>query len=156
AAHLKDGSLDPDLATLSFGCTFMDFESHSLRSGERNEPGLWMLHDGITEGRAGTRAEVDDAIRHARLFKHLHEPCGDGRRIAGGLEDHGIAGHDRRSRHARHDGEGKVPWRNDSAYSQRNIQQFIALAGKLNRRGGLRKPHGLARVELQKVDGLTD
>jgi hypothetical protein len=50
--------------------------------------------------------------------------------------------------------KGKIPRRNHRAHSQRDVEQLIALAGILDRRGGLRKAQGFARIELKEVDSF--
>ncbi len=52
--------------------------------------------------------------------------------------------------------KGKFQGENDSADSERDVEQLVALAGILNgsRSGG--QSQRLAGVELEKVDGLAD
>jgi hypothetical protein len=95
---------------------------------------LGILDDCVAKGRARAGAEVDHALRHARLFQHLDELGGNGRRIARGLQNHRVARNDRRRRHPRHNGKRKVPRRNHRAHTQRNVDQLIALAGILDGR----------------------
>ncbi len=156
AAHLEDGALDPDLAGLGFGGALVDVEADGLGAGEGDEARLGVLDDRVAEGGAGAGAEVDDAAGHAGFFEHFNELGGDGGRVAGGLEDDGVAGDDGGRGHAGHDGEGEVPRRNDGADAERNIEQAVALAGVLDGRGGGGEAQGFAGVELEEVDGLGD
>ena len=62
---------------------------------------LGCCDDGVAEGGAGAGAEIHHAGRQSGLLQHFKKLGGDGRRVAGRLEDHGVAGHDGRRRHAR-------------------------------------------------------
>ena len=104
---------------------------------------------------AGAGAEVDDAVGQAGLFEQADELGGDGGRVAGGLENDGVAADDGGGGHAGHDGEGEVPGRNDGADAQRNVAQLVAFSGELDGRGGCVQAQGLAGVELEEVDGLA-
>src|SRR5258706_838028 len=70
------------------------------------------------------------------------------------LEDNRVAHDDRRHGHSGHDGAGKIPRRNDSTNTERNIEQAVALAGEL--RGCFDAGHtqGFAGVEFAEVDGF--
>jgi hypothetical protein len=109
---------------------------------------------GVAETGSGAGAEVHHALGHAASSSSSNKLCGDGGRIARGLQDDGVAADDRRQRHAGHDGARKIPRRNHRAHAQRNVVQRVVLAGKLDGRLSLRKTQGLARVELAEVDGL--
>ncbi len=115
----------------------MNVESHGFGAGEGDEAGFGMLNDGVAEGGAGAGAEVDDAAGEAGFFKHFNELGGDGGRIAGGFENDGVAGDDGGGGHAGHDGEREVPRGNDGTHAEGDIEQFVALAGVLDRWGGL-------------------
>ena len=94
AAHLENRALDPDLA---LGCVCaarsIDIQPDVARSGERDVARLGMRHQRHCRKWRPTRAEVDHARRHAGLFQRLEEFGRDGGRIAGRLQDHGIAAH---------------------------------------------------------------
>ena len=77
--------------------------------------------------------QVRDARRQAGLDEEFHQPRADDRRLVRGLQDDGVAGHHGRGRHAREDGEGEVPGRNDHAHAARPPVLVIGLA-----RNGLR------------------
>ena len=140
---------------LGFGGALVNLQADRLGPGEGDEAGLGMLDDGVAEGCAGAGAEVDHAGRHARLFQHLDEFGGDGGRVAGGLQNHRVAGDDGGCGHARHDGEGEVPRRNHRAHAERNIEQFVALAGVLDGRGGGGQAQSFAGIELKEIDGFA-
>ena len=100
SAHTRIESLPPisrivRLIQIWPGCALaarsLNVEADGLRAGEGDEARLGMLDDGVAEGCAGAGAEVDHAVGHAGLFKHLDEFGRDGGRVAGGLEDHGVA-----------------------------------------------------------------
>ena len=57
--------------------------------------------------------------------------------------------------HAGHDGEGEIPRRNDRADTERDIEQLVALARVLDGGGGGGQAQRLARIELEKIDGLA-
>ena len=124
----------------------MNVEADFLRSGEGDEARLWVLDDGVAEGRAGAGAEIDHAAGHACFFEHINKARGDGGRIAGRLQDDGVAGDDGSGRHAGHDGEGEIPRRNDRAYAQRDVEQLVALAGELDRRCCFRARRSASRA----------
>src|SRR5207302_4406030 len=42
------------------------------------------------------------------------------------------------------------------AYAERNVAEFVALAGELDGRGGVVEPKGFASVKLEEVDSLAD
>src|SRR5271166_5601418 len=100
AAHLEDGALDPDLSGLLLRRATIDVQAHFLRSGERDVARFGVLDDSIAEAVAMTGAEVDYAVGQAGFFQYLEELCRDGRRIARGLQDDGVAAHDGRKSHA--------------------------------------------------------
>ena len=104
-----------------------------------------MCDDGAAEVRALAGAEIDDAIRQADLFEQLHELGGDGGRVDGRLQDHGVSGDDGRRGHSGHDGEGEVPGRNHRADAERNVAELVALAGELDGRLRLIEAERFAR-----------
>src|SRR5882757_2661215 len=102
-----------------------------------------------------TLTEVHHTVRQTNLFEQLHKLRSNRWSIHGWLQDDSIATDDRSSRHSYHDGEGEVPRRNHSPYTQRNVAQLVALAGELDRRLRLIQPERLTCVELEEVDGLA-
>src|SRR5258708_11893429 len=114
-----------------------------------------MLDDGAAELGALAGAEVHYAVRQPDFFEELHELRGNRWCVDGGLENDCVAADDRSGGHSGHDGEGEVPWWDDSAYAEGNVAQLVALAGELDWRGCLVQPDGLASVELEEVDGLA-
>src|SRR5208282_802685 len=110
--------------------------------------------DGIAKARAGAWAEIHHAFRHANLLQQLDELGGNGWRITGRLQDHGVAADDGSQRHAGHDGTRKIPRRNYRAYAKRDVAQRIVLARHLYWRFNFRKPQSLAGIEFAEVDGL--
>ena len=111
---------------------------------------------GVAEATAFAGAEVDHAVGEAGFFQNLEELCRDGRRVARGLQDDGVAADNGGQRHAAHDGAGKVPRRNYHAYAQRDVAQPIALARQLHRRLSLREANRLQRIEVAEVNQLGD
>ena len=116
------------------GRALVDVQAHFLRAGERDVARLGMLDHGVAEAAAAAGAEVDHAVRQPGFFQDLEELRGDRRRVARGLQDHGVAADDGSQRHAGHDGAGKIPRRNDRAHAERNVAQVVALARQLHRR----------------------
>ncbi len=114
-----------------------------------------MRHQRVADRAAGTRNEVDDARREAGLVQQIDELSGDDRRIARRLEYDCIARDERRSRHAGHDREGKVPRRDHDADAERNVGEPILFARNRRQRRRVRVAQRFARVELQKVDRLS-
>ena len=155
AAHLEDGALDPDLALLRFRGALVNFEADGFRAGEGDEACLRVFDQRAPHGRAAL-AQVHDAGRHAGLFEYIEEARGDGGCVGGGLKDDGVAAHDGRGGHAGHDGEGKIPRRDDRADAERHVEELVALAGILDRRRGIGETQSFAGVELEEVDGLCD
>ena len=129
AAHFKNCALDPQLAGGLVGGNFVDVKTDFARSRERDKTRLGMRDDSIAESGSGTGAEIHHAFGHAGLFQNVHELGGDCRRIAGRLQDHGVAADDRGQSHSGHDGARKIPRRNHRAYTQGNVDQGVALAG---------------------------
>ncbi len=80
---------------------------------------------------------------------------GDGGSIDRGLQDDGIAADDRCCGHSGHDGEGKVPGRDDGSDAERDVAELVVLAGELDGRGRGVQLERFAAVELEKVDGLA-
>ncbi len=115
-----------------------------------------MLHESVAEAGAGTGAEVDHAGGHAGLFESLEELGGDGGRVAGGLEDDGVAANQAGARRMPRAGDriGEVPGRNHGAHAKRDVPQEIALAGKLHDGLGLIHEERLPGVQFQEIDGF--
>src|SRR5579885_2977036 len=90
-------------------------ESDFLRSGERDKARLWMFDERVAECGSRSGTEVDHAIRHAGLLQNFKELGGNGWRIARWLKNDCVSADDGGRRHARHNRERKIPWRNDRA-----------------------------------------
>src|SRR5208282_4173991 len=58
--------------------------------------------------------------------------------------------------HAGHDGEGEVPGRDDRADAERDVEEFVPLAGILDGRGRGGEAEGLASVKLKKINGFAN
>ena len=127
------------------GRTLIDVQSHFARAREGDVAGLRMRHHRISESSARARTEVHHAFRHAGFFQQFDELRRNGRRIAGGLQDHRVAADNRGQRHAGHDRAGKIPRRNHRAHAQRNVEQLIALSRQLHRRLSLGQAQRLRR-----------
>ena len=155
AAHLENRALDPELAGPMLRRAHVDIESHVARAGEGDETRLGVLDQSVSERRAGAGTEVDHSGRQAGFFQSLEKLGRDGRRIAGRLEDHGVAAHHRRRSHAAHDRQREIPRRDHRAHAQRDITQGVAFAGKLHGWFGFGQVQGQASVELQEVDRLA-
>src|SRR6185437_12687468 len=121
AAELEDGALDPDLALLRLRGALVNFEADGFRAGEGDEACLRMFNERAADFWAAL-AQVHDARRHAGLFEYVEEARRNGGRVGGWLEDDGVAADDGCGRHAGHDGEGKIPRRDDRADAERNVE----------------------------------
>src|SRR5271156_845338 len=156
APHFEHGALDPDLAGLLLRGGLVDVQSYFARSGESYVANFRMSDQRVAKIRATAGAEVHHAFRHAAFFQQFHELRCNRRRIARGLEHHGVSADNRSHRHSGHDGAGKIPRRNHGAHSERNIGQRVALARQLDGRFGLSEAQSLAGVVLAEVDRLRD
>ena len=72
------------------------------------------IDDRVTDLAAGAGHEVHDPGREPRLGHELHEQRGAMRRVAGRLEDHGVAGHEGRHHLPARDRHREVPGRDDA------------------------------------------
>src|ERR1039458_2206793 len=128
----------------------------SSGAGEGDEAGLGVLDDDVTDGRAAAGEEREGRLGEAGFEKHFGELGGDGGSFAGGFDDGGVAGDERGDGHADEDGEREIPWRNDDADAERDVDHFVVLAGELD--DGLRRGETvhIARVVLAEIDGFGD
>jgi hypothetical protein len=152
AAHLGDQPLHPDLALLRLRGLFEDPQADVAAAGERDEARQPVLHHGAADRTAWPGDEVQHLLGQAAFMHQLDPHRGDRRRLAGGLQHHGVAGQQRCGGHAGHDGEREVPRRDDRADPERDVDHLVAFAG--DRRQRLRRGHAqhLAGVVFEEVD----
>src|SRR5205823_13150605 len=121
-----------------------------LRSGEGDEADAWMLDERVAHLRAAAAQEIDDTRRHARFLQEREEAPGNPRRVRGWLENDGVAGNGRRAGHPRHDGQRKVPGRNDRAGAEWNVEEIVVFRVDPRDRLVAGIPIGLARIEIEE------
>ncbi len=131
-------------------------QARFLGAGEGDVARLGVLHHGIAGGAAGARAELQGVRGQAGLVHGFHELVGDGRRIARRLQYDGVACHQRRHRHTRHDRGGEIPRRNHHAHAQRDVHQIILLAPGRGHRLRAGQAQHFAAVELAEIDCFGD
>ena len=115
-----------------------------------------MLEQLIAHFAAGAHNHVQHARGNAGLLENLHHfgSCKRGQR--GRLEDHGIAGYQRRRDFPDGNGDGKIPRGDGRDHAQRLLHRVSEVLGQLaGQRLAAHAPR-LAGHELQDVDGFLD
>ena len=82
-------------------------------AGEGDEVDVGVAHQRVADRRRRAGQEVDRARRRARRVQDRDQLGADDRRRPGRLDDDGVAGDERRARHAGEDGQREVPGRDD-------------------------------------------
>ena len=80
------------------------------------------------------------------------EDPGDARRLLGWLDHAGVAADQRRSGHARADGQREVPRADNHGDAPRLMNDLVDLADKETESSWVKQTHGFAGVELKEVD----
>jgi hypothetical protein len=155
AAHLDDGALELLLAGDDVARGADDLQADRPRAGERDRRHAWVAHQ-RGAGLAVALQQPDRLGRDAGVAQRLDEHEAAQRRLLGGLEDHRVAGRQRRGDHAGRDRDREVPRRDDRGHAARRVVQAVALAGDLEQRPAAAQCDRAPRVELQEVDGLAD
>ena len=142
AAHLGHHPLDVALAGLVDGGVLDDRQADRRRAGEGHERHLGPGHQLGADLLAHAGQEGQRPRRHARLQQDLHQAVGDPRRLLGRLEQHGVAGHQRRRHHPAGDGQREVPGGDDDAHPPRLVA--VGVASPPAPGGSARRPRGAA------------
>ena len=100
--------------------------------------------------------EVDDPRREAGLGHQLDEQRRAMRRVGRGLEDHGVAGDQRRHRLPARDRHREVPGRDDPGDPERLADAHRPLVGELGRHRLAGHPSPFAGHQVGDVDPLLD
>ena len=152
-AHLRHHVLDVGLALRGVGRTANDLEPH------RAEP---VKAIACTRGSRTSAAPASPSPGTSRSAPAGAAPPAAprpapraSRRLLGRLEHHGVAGGQRRGRHAAGDREREVPRRDHRRHAARLVGHRVALAGHLHQLGALLELDRLACVVLEEVDRLA-
>src|SRR4051812_5670063 len=97
------------------------------RSGEGHEARSWMSDKHITDSSTAPRQQGKTLRGEAGLEKDLSEFGRYRGRVARRFHHNRIAHDKSRYGHAHQDGERKIPWRNDDAHSERQVDHLAAL-----------------------------
>src|SRR5207245_2557947 len=89
------------------------------RRRERDDADIGVVDDGVTDLRTAARDEVDRARWETGLGHQLDQERRAPRRVAGRLEDDGVAGDERRYDLPARDRHREVPGRDDSSHTDR-------------------------------------
>ena len=107
AAHLEDGALDPDLAGLVLGGALVDFEADGLEPVKAMKRVFGCSTMALPKLAPEPGQKLTTPAGMPASSSTSTNLRGDGGRVAGGLQDDGVAGDDGGRGHAGHDGEGK-------------------------------------------------
>ena len=127
------------------------------RPGERDRrrrPGYSTIASPTS--RAGAGHEVDDAGREAGLGHQLDQQRRAVGRVAGRLEDHGVAGDEGRHDLPARDRHREVPGRDDPGDADRLADAHRPLVGQLGRDRVAVHPAALAGHQERDVDAFLD
>ncbi len=155
AAHLGDDLLDA-VGGGVLGRLADDAQPDIHGAGEGDEVHARVTHEEVADLAAGAGEEVDRPRRCAGRLEEARHLRGDHGRGAGRLDDHRVAGDQRRAGHAGEDRERKVPRRDDECDAARLIEVDVVLAGHVAHAPGLAQAQHLAPVVLEEVDRLVD
>src|SRR5262249_54071974 len=111
-----------------------------------------MRHQGVANGSARAGDEIYGFLGDAGFVKDVDEFGGNRGRIARGLQNHGVAGYERRRNQAGHDGAREIPRRNDHADAERNVYKIVALSAHRSQLLRLGQTKHLAAVELAEIN----
>ena len=89
--------LEHDPLEVGLGRVVQEVAPDLGRARERDRVDVGVPADGLADGRAATGHDVEDARRQTRLGRQLGDAQQAQRRVAGRLDDHGVAGRQGRS-----------------------------------------------------------
>ena len=144
------------LARVNLGGAFVNADADGFRSGEGDEANARIVGHQVADFAAASRHEVDDARRHAGFLHDFVHLVGEDRGVAGRLQEHAVADHHRRHRHADEDGEREVPGGNRYADADRLVEVLVRFIVEVTELGRVRQLERVTAIPLEEVDRFRD